>query len=70
MKNEPISIVLSEDKINELIKAYNLLGDLLETILPRERIYQRNFRIGVEQALKEVEAGQSQKIQNFDEFVE
>jgi DNA topoisomerase IA len=70
MKNESISITLSEEKINELIKAYNLLGDLLETILPREKIYQKKFREGVEQALEEVETGKSQKIRNFDEFIE
>ncbi len=65
-----VTITLSEDKIKEIIYAYNLLGELLETILPREKIYQKNFRGKLEQALKEVETGQTQKVQSFDEFIE
>lgn len=70
MANSHVTIKLTEKKIKELIKAYNLLGNLLETILPREQVYQKNFQLGLEEALKEVETGQTQKVRTFDEFVE
>lgn len=70
MANNHITIKLTENKIKELINAYNLLGNLLETILPREQVYQKKFQLGLEEALKEVETGQAQKARTFDEFVE
>jgi len=69
MENNQITITLSKESIKEIINAYNLLGDLLETILPPEKIYQKNFRLKLEQALKEVETGRTQQVQTFDEFV-
>lgn len=70
MGSNHIKITLTEDKIKEIIQAYNLLGNLLETILPRDKIYQKNFQAGLEEALKEVENSQTQKVRTFDEFVE
>lgn len=69
MHNDHIEITLSKDKISEIVKAYRVLGDFLETVLPREELYKRNFRRGLESAIKEVESGQSQNIQSFDEFI-
>lgn len=64
-----VKVTLSDDKIKEIIKTYNHLGNLLETILPKERIYQESFRKGLEEALREMETRRSQKVQSFDEFV-
>lgn len=68
MHNNQVEIILSKEKISEIIKAYNVLGDFLGTVLPRELLYKKTFQQGLESALKEVELGKSQRVHSFDEF--
>lgn len=68
MGNEHIEITLSKEKIREIINAWYIIGDFLETLLPREALYQKSFQLGLEKALEEVESGQARKVTSFDEF--
>ncbi|MFQ5641484.1 MAG: hypothetical protein ACE5IR_26200 [bacterium] len=70
MNGDPIEITLTKDKLREIIHAYKFLGDFLEYVLPKEEIYKANFLHGLENALKDVKAGQTKEIASFDEFVE
>ena len=69
MKQESIQINLSKNKLEEILKAYRLIGDFLESILTKEQIYKAHFLKGLDQALEEVQLGMTQKVENFDEFV-
>lgn len=69
MGNEHIEITLSKTKIREIINAWMVIGDFLETVLPREVLYQKSFQSGLDRALEEVESGRTLKAQSFDEFI-
>ena len=68
MDKEHIEITLSKTKVREIIKAWLVIGDFLETVLPKEVLYQKSFQSGLDRALEEVESGRALKIQSFDEF--
>ncbi len=69
MRQDQIEITLSKDKLREIVKAYQLLSDFFDTSIPKEMLYKEEFRRGLNNALKEVKAGKSQKIRSFDEFI-
>ena len=69
MQADQIQITLSKDQIREIVNAYNVLSNFLDTVLPRELLYKKSFQQGLENALQEVKTGQSQKIQSIDEFI-
>lgn len=69
MDKEHIEITLSKTKVREIIKAWLVIGDFLETVLPKEVLYQKSFQSGLDRALEEVESGRALKIQSFDEFI-
>lgn len=69
MNNDQIEITMSKEKLKEMVRAYEVLGDFLNQILPKDVLYKKNFLHGLDEALKQVETGQSRKIQTFDEFI-
>ncbi|NIV15600.1 MAG: hypothetical protein GWN62_31375 [Aliifodinibius sp.] len=50
------------------IHCQKVLGDFLESVLTREQIYKATFRDGLEDALQEVQSGQTKKVISFDDF--
>ncbi|MCK6621259.1 MAG: hypothetical protein HUU32_08115 [Calditrichaceae bacterium] len=68
MDKEHIEITLSKTKVREIIKAWLVIGDFLETVLPKEVLYQKSFQSGLDRALEEVESGRTLKVKSFDEF--
>ncbi|MFQ5632300.1 MAG: hypothetical protein ACE5I1_26315 [bacterium] len=69
MANDHIEITLSRDKLSEIVRAYNILGDFLNHVIPKELLYKNAFLQGLDDALKEVESGNVQKVASFDEFI-
>ena len=69
MSEKQTKYAIPEEKIKEVLKAYQLIGKFLEEILPRELLYKDQFRVGLDEALKEVESGETRKVQSFDEFI-
>ncbi len=59
---------ISEEKIKAVLKAYHLIGEFLEEILPPELLYNDHFRKGLDEALKDVKSGKTREIRSFDEF--
>jgi len=55
-------LAISEEKIKEVLKAYHLIGEFLDEILPRELLYKDQFREGLDEALQEVESGKTKKM--------
>ncbi len=68
MGNEHFEITLSKTKVREIIKAWLVIGDFLETVLPKEVLYQKSFQSGLDRALEEMESGRTLKVKSFDEF--
>ena len=68
MHADQIQITLSRDKLHEIVTAYNVLSNFLDSVFPRELLYKKPFLQGLDSALKEVKSRQSQKVQSFDEF--
>ncbi len=64
-----IQFSLTQEKLKEIIKAYQTLGEFLDAVVPKEKVYQKEFREGLEAALKEVKSNKTKKIQSFDEFI-
>ena len=69
MSSDQIEITLSREKLEGIIKAYKVLGDFIDSVIPRNSMLQDDFRHGLESALREVELGQPRKISSFDEFI-
>jgi hypothetical protein len=65
MSNELIEITLFKDKIREIVKAWYVIGDFLDTFLPKEMLYKEAFLQGLEEALQEVQSGQAKPNQCF-----
>lgn len=70
MHAEQVQVTLSRAKIREIVHAYNVISDFLDTVLPREMLYKRSFLKGLDQALEEVKSGKTQKVQSYDDFIE
>jgi hypothetical protein len=70
MGKDQIESTLTKGKFREILNAYKVLDDFLDSVLPKEDIYKTPFLRGVETALKEVESGQTKKVKSFDEFIE
>lgn len=60
MHADQIEITLSKHKISEIVKAYQVLSDFLDAVLPRDMPYKKAFQEGLESALQEVKLGESQ----------
>lgn len=69
MSHDQIEITLSKDKLREILPTYKVLGDFLESVLPKEQIYKADFLRGLENALQEVKTCRTRKVTSFDEFV-
>jgi len=69
MEQQSIQITLSKDKLEEILRAYHLIGDFLESILTKEQIYKARFTKGLDLALEEVQSGITQKVDNLDDFI-
>ena len=69
MNTEQIEITLSKDKLREIVRAYHVIGDFLNHVIPKESLYKESFLRGLDDALKEVKSGQSPKVESYDEFI-
>ncbi|RMD92095.1 MAG: hypothetical protein D6814_17445 [Calditrichaeota bacterium] len=68
MSEDRTKYAISEEKIKEVLKAYHLIGEFLDEILPRELLYKDQFREGLDEALKEVESGKTREVHSFDDI--
>jgi len=59
---------LNDEQIVELLDAYQTMGKLIERLVGRERLYHPQFLAGLESALKEVAAGRTREVKNFEDF--
>ncbi|MEK7729725.1 MAG: hypothetical protein AAB354_15065 [candidate division KSB1 bacterium] len=58
-----------DKKIFELLDSYRKLGELLEAIVGRERLYQPEFIKGLEGALREVASKKTTEVKSFADFI-
>lgn len=58
-----------DKQISELLNSYRKLGELLEAIVGRERLYQPEFIKGLESALREVASKKTTEVKSFADFL-
>lgn len=56
-------------ELSKILKAYNTIGEFLETFLDRRVLYREEFFQGLDQAVKEVSERKTKKVKNFADFV-
>ncbi|HCJ66871.1 MAG TPA: hypothetical protein DHV62_05970 [Elusimicrobia bacterium] len=56
-------------ELSKILKAYNTIGEFLETFLDRRVLYKEEFLQGLDQAVKEVGQHKTKKVKNFADFV-
>ncbi len=66
---EQIEITLTKKQLHEILHAYKVIGDFLESIMTKEEVYKTTFLQGLEDALHEVKTGQTKPVKTFDEFI-
>jgi len=59
---------LNDDQLVELLAVYQKMGDLLEKLVGRERLYHPQFIVGLDNALKDVALGRTKEVKNFEDF--
>jgi len=67
MKN--ISVRLSLQELNEILKAYHTIGIFLEKIISPNELYRDEFLKDLETARTEVETGAFEEVRTFDDFI-
>lgn len=69
MSQRSVTLKLSPEQLVELLKAYQTIGDLLETLVEKRDLYKSDFIRGFDKALREVAEGSTQKVESFDDFI-
>lgn len=60
---------VSREALAEIIRAYQTIGDFLETVVDRRDLYQKRFINGLDRALEEVRQKKTGKANSFREFI-
>lgn len=60
---------VSRETLAEVIRAYQTIGDFLETMVDRRDLYQKRFMDGLDRALEEVHQRKTRKANTFKEFI-
>lgn len=60
---------VDDEKLTELLESYRRLGELLEAIVGRDRIYRADFIKGLNQALSEVDSKKTRRVKSFADFI-
>ena len=69
MAKQTVEIQISQKELAEIIRAYNRIGDFLETIVSKEALYKKHFTDGLDGALEEVRQKKTKQVNTFDEFI-
>ena len=56
-------------KLAELLTSYRRVGELLEALIGRERLYQPDFMKGLDEALQEVSLKKTHEVRSFADFI-
>ncbi|PIU83907.1 MAG: hypothetical protein COS68_01560 [Elusimicrobia bacterium CG06_land_8_20_14_3_00_38_11] len=56
-------------ELSKILKAYNTIGDFLETFLDRRTLYKKEFSNGLTIAIKEVAHRKTKTVENFSDFI-
>ncbi len=67
MKN--LTIELSSQEFAELLQAYQILQTFLDKVLSPNELYREKFLTGLSTAQREVETGQFEEVNTFDDFI-
>jgi hypothetical protein len=59
---------LNDEQLIKLLKAYRTMGEILERLGGRERLYRPRFLRGLESALHDVTMGRTQEVKTFEDF--
>lgn len=59
---------VDDERLTELLESYRRLGELLEAIVGRDRIYRADFIKGLNQALGEVDSKKTRRVKSFADF--
>jgi len=62
-------VQIPNNELSKLIKAYNTIGEFLETFLDHKILYKEDFLHGLKQSVKEVLNKKTKKIATFNDFV-
>lgn len=58
-----------DKKLAELLTSYRKVGELLEALIGRERLYQPDFMKGLDEALQEVSLKKAREVRSFADFI-
>jgi|GEM_PF-2288264 len=61
---------LNDDQLVELLAAYRKMGDMLEKLVARERLYRPHFIAGLDNALKDVALGRTKEVKILKTFID
>jgi hypothetical protein len=67
MKN--ITVQLSQQELNEIVKAYHTITFFLEKIVSPNELYRDEFLKDLEIAHTEVKTGAFEEVRTFDDFI-
>ena len=59
----------ADKKLAELLTSYRRVGELLEALIGRERLYQPDFMKGLDEALQEVSLKKTHEVRSFADFI-
>jgi hypothetical protein len=59
---------LNDTQLIKLLEAYQTIGEMLEKLVGRERLYRPQFRKGLESALQDVARGRTTEVKTFEDF--
>ncbi len=57
------------EELSKILRAYNTIGNFLETFLDRRILYKKEFKNGLDNAIKEVNHGRTKKVKNYTDFI-
>jgi|GEM_PF-986403 hypothetical protein len=67
MKN--ITVELSQQELNEILKAYHTIRIFWEKIISPNELYRDEFLKGLETANTEVKTGAFEEVRTFEDFI-
>jgi hypothetical protein len=66
---DQVSISISKDELQEVVKAYNTIQNFLVKILPKSEIYQSEFIDSMNNAIEDIDNNNITEIKSYDEFI-
>ncbi len=69
MMAKEITLQITPQELDEIIKAYQIIQTFLNKIISPNELYRHEFLKGLQTAQLEVEKGQFEEATTFDEFI-